>query len=119
MNYEKLAELVEEQVAGGTDAIIACGTTAESATMSEEEHMDVVRFIINKVNHRIPVIVGTGSNATETAVKLSKEAEEAGADGVLLVTPYYNKATQEGLKQHFKVTADAIHIPCILYNVPS
>ena len=119
VNYEKLAELVEEQVAGGTDAIIACGTTAESATMSEEEHMDVVRFIINKVNHRIPVIAGTGSNATETAVKLSKEAEEAGADGVLLVTPYYNKATQEGLKQHFKVTADAIHIPCILYNVPS
>ena len=119
VNYEKLAELVEEQIAGGTDAIIACGTTGEAATMSEEEHMDVIRFIIKAVNHRIPVIAGTGSNCTATAIDLSKQAEEAGAEGVLLVTPYYNKATQDGLIQHFEAVAGAISLPCILYNVPS
>ena len=119
VNYEKLAELVEEQIAGGTDAIIACGTTGEAATMSEEEHMDVIRFIIKAVNHRIPVIAGTGSNCTVTAIDLSKQAEEAGAEGVLLVTPYYNKATQGGLIQHYEAVADAISLPCILYNVPS
>lgn len=119
VNYEKLAELVEEQIAGGTDAIIACGTTGEAATMSEEEHMDVIRFIIKAVNHRIPVIAGTGSNCTATAIDLSKQAEEAGAEGVLLVTPYYNKATQGGLIQHYKAVAGAISLPCILYNVPS
>ncbi|MGN8816820.1 4-hydroxy-tetrahydrodipicolinate synthase [Oribacterium sp. HCP28S3_H8] len=119
VDYDVLTQLIEEQIAGGTDAIIACGTTGEASTMSEEEHMDVVRFIINKVNHRIPVIAGTGSNSTETAVKLSKEAEEYGADGVLLVTPYYNKATQGGLIQHYTTIAKAISIPCILYNVPS
>lgn len=119
VNYEKLAELVEEQIAGGTDAIIACGTTGEAATMSEEEHMDVIRFIIKAVNHRIPVIAGTGSNCTATAIDLSKQAEEAGAEGVLLVTPYYNKATQGGLIQHYEAVADAISLPCILYNVPS
>lgn len=119
VDYEKLAELVEEQIAGGTDAIIACGTTGEAATMSEEEHMDVIRFIIKAVNHRIPVIAGTGSNCTATAIDLSKQAEEAGAEGVLLVTPYYNKATQGGLIQHYEAVADAISLPCILYNVPS
>lgn len=119
VNYEKLAELVEEQIAGGTDAIIACGTTGEAATMSEEEHMDVIRFIIKAVNHRIPVIAGTGSNCTATAIDLSKQAEEAGAEGVLLVTPYYNKATQGGLIQHYETVAGAISLPCILYNVPS
>ncbi|ETP73372.1 dihydrodipicolinate synthase [Lachnospiraceae bacterium JC7] len=119
VNYEKLTELIEEQIAGGTDAIIACGTTGEASTMSEKEHMDVVRFIIDKVAHRIPVIAGTGSNCTATAVELSKQAEEAGADGVLLVTPYYNKATQEGLIRHFTTIAEAISIPCILYNIPS
>lgn len=119
VNYEKLAELVEEQIAGGTDAIIACGTTGEAATMSEEEHMDVIRFIIKAVNHRIPVIAGTGSNCTATAIDLSKQAEEAGAEGVLLVTPYYNKATQSGLIQHYEAVAGAISLPCILYNVPS
>lgn len=119
VNYEKLAELVEEQIAGGTDAIIACGTTGEAATMSEEEHMDVIRFIIKAVNHRIPVIAGTGSNCTATAIDLSKQAEEAGAEGVLLVTPYYNKATQGGLIRHFEAVAGAISLPCILYNVPS
>lgn len=119
VDYEKLAELVEEQIAGGTDAIIACGTTGEAATMSEEEHMDVIRFIIKAVNHRIPVIAGTGSNCTATAIDLSKQAEEAGAEGVLLVTPYYNKATQGGLIQHYEAVAGAISLPCILYNVPS
>lgn len=119
VNYEKLAELVEAQIAGGTDAIIACGTTGEAATMSEEEHMDVIRFIIKAVNHRIPVIAGTGSNCTATAIDLSKQAEEAGAEGVLLVTPYYNKATQGGLIQHYEAVAGAISLPCILYNVPS
>lgn len=119
VNYEKLAELVEEQIAGGTDAIIACGTTGEAATMSEEEHMDVIRFIIKAVNHRIPVIAGTGSNCTATAIDLSEQAEEAGAEGVLLVTPYYNKATQGGLIQHYEAVAGAISLPCILYNVPS
>lgn len=119
VNYDELAELVEEQIAGGTDAIIACGTTGEAATMSEEEHMDVIRFIIKAVNHRIPVIAGTGSNCTATAIDLSKQAEEAGAEGVLLVTPYYNKATQGGLIQHYEAVAGAISLPCILYNVPS
>ncbi len=119
VNYDKLAELVEEQIQGGTDAIIACGTTGEASTMPEKEHMDVVRFIVEKVNHRIPVIAGTGSNCTATAIELSKEAEEIGADGVLLVTPYYNKATQDGLIQHFTAIAEAIDIPCILYNIPS
>jgi 4-hydroxy-tetrahydrodipicolinate synthase len=119
VNYDKLAELIEEQVEGGTDAIIACGTTGEASTMSEKEHMDVVKFCIDKVNKRIPVIAGTGSNCTQTAIELSKLAEEYGADGVLSVTPYYNKATQEGLCAHFGAVADAINIPIILYNVPS
>ena len=90
VNYEKLTEILEEQIAGGTDAIISCGTTGEAATLSEAEHMDVIRHSVRVTAHRIPVIAGTGSNSTETAVKLSKEAEEAGADGLLLVTPYYN-----------------------------
>lgn len=119
VNYEKLSELLEEQIAGGTDAIIACGTTAEAATLSEEEHSDVIRYCIKVVNHRVPVIAGTGSNSTATAIKLSKEAEEAGADGLLLVTPYYNKATQAGLIKHFTTIAESVKIPCILYNVPS
>ncbi len=119
VNYDKLAELIEFQIAGGTDCILTCGTTGEASTMSEEEHMDVVRFTIEKVNHRVPVIAGTGSNCTETAVKLSVQAEEAGADGVLLVTPYYNKATQGGLIQHFTAVASKVKIPCILYNIPS
>ncbi len=119
INYNKLGELVEEQVAGHTDAIIAMGTTGEAATTTEQEHMDVIRFICQQVNGRIPVIAGTGSNCTKTAIELSREAESVGADGVLLVSPYYNKATQEGLKRHFKAIADSIRIPAILYNVPS
>ena len=100
VNYAKLEELVEEQIAGGTDAIIACGTTGESSTMSHEEHLDVVRFVCKVTGRRIPVIAGTGSNSTSEAIHLSKEAEKAGADALLLVTPYYNKATQGGLVAH-------------------
>lgn len=119
VNYEEFSRLIEFQIANHTDAIIVCGTTGESATMTEEEHMDVVRYCIRVVNHRIPVIAGTGSNDTRTAVKLSREAEEAGADAVLVVTPYYNKATQKGLIAHYTTVANAIHIPIIMYNVPS
>ncbi|WP_044938716.1 4-hydroxy-tetrahydrodipicolinate synthase [Pseudobutyrivibrio sp. LB2011] len=119
VNYEKLDKLIEYQIENNTDAIVICGTTGEASTLSHEEHLDVVRHCIKTVNHRVPVIAGTGSNSTETAIYLSKEAEAAGADAVLLVTPYYNKATQNGLYVHFKDTADAINIPCILYNVPS
>jgi len=119
INFEKLEELVEEQIAGHTDAIIAMGTTGESATTTAEEHLEAIRFVCQAVNGRIPVIAGTGSNCTRAAVEMSVEAEEAGADGVLLVSPYYNKATQNGLKAHFTKIAEAIKIPAILYNVPS
>ena len=119
VNYEEFERLIEFQVQNGTDAIIVCGTTGEAATMSEKEHMEVVKFCIDKVAKRIPVIAGTGSNCTETAIELSKLAQEYGADAVLQVTPYYNKATQGGLIAHFSAIADAIDIPIILYNVPS
>lgn len=119
VNYEKLEALLEEQIAGGTDAIIACGTTGESATMSYEEHLDVIRFTCKVVNKRIPVIAGTGSNCTREAIHLSKEAEKAGADGLLLVTPYYNKATQNGLIAHYTAIAESVNIPCLLYHVPT
>ena len=118
VNYDVLGEL-EAQIQGGTDAIIICGTTGESATLTEEEHSAVIRYAIKKVNKRIPVIAGTGSNCTATAIKLSKEAEKDGADGLLLVTPYYNKATQNGLIAHYTAVANAVNIPIILYNVPS
>ena len=97
INYDKLDEMLEEQIAGGTDAIIICGTTGESATMTEEEHSEAIRFTIERVKHRIPVIAGTGSNCTRTAIELSKEAEKDGADGLLLVTPYYNKADRKSV----------------------
>ena len=119
INFDKLDELIEEQIAGETDAIIICGTTGESATMSEAEHLDTIRFAIQRTKGRIPVIAGTGSNCTATAVELSKEAQVAGADGLLLVTPYYNKATQNGLIAHYSTIANAVDIPAILYNVPS
>jgi len=119
VNYDKFAEIIEEQIAGGTDAIIVCGTTGESACLSEEEHVDVVKFCIERVNHRIPVVAGTGSNCTDTAIHLSQDAESYGADAVLTVSPYYNKATQNGLFAHYKKIADSIKIPMILYNVPS
>lgn len=118
VNYEKLTEILEEQIAEGTDAIVAVGTTGEAATLTEDEHIEVVAHTVKVVNHRIPVIAGTGSNCTATAIDLSKRAEKAGADGLLLVTPYYNKATQKGLYTHYKAIADAVSIPCILYNVP-
>ena len=119
VNYEKFGELIEDQIAGGTDAIIVCGTTGESSTLDHEEHLAVIKYCIGKVAGRIPVVAGTGSNCTETAVYLSAEAEKYGADGLLLVTPYYNKATQNGLFKHYKTIADSVKIPCILYNVPS
>lgn len=119
VNYDKFAELIEYQIAHKTDAIIVCGTTGEASTLSHEEHLDVIRYCVEKVNGRIPVIAGTGSNCTETAIYLSTEAEKYGVDGLLLVTPYYNKATQNGLFAHFKMIADSVKVPILLYNVPS
>ena len=119
INFDKLDELIEEQISGHTDALIICGTTGESATMSESEHVETIRFAIERAKGRIPVIAGTGSNCTATAMQLSREAEGAGADGVLLVPPYYNKATQNGLIAHYTAIAKEISIPAILYNVPS
>lgn len=118
VNYDKLSEILEEQIAGHTDAIVICGTTGEASTLTHEEHLDVIRYTVEKVAKRIPVVAGTGSNCTETAIYLSQEAEKAGADGLLLVTPYYNKATQNGLKMHFTKIAQSVSIPIILYNVP-
>ena len=119
VNYGKLEELVNFQIENGTDAIIICGTTGEAATLSHEEHLDVIKACIEYTRKRIPVIAGTGSNCTETAVYLSKEAEKLGADGLLLATPYYNKATQNGLIAHYTQIANSVEIPIILYNVPS
>ena len=118
VNFEVLEAIIEDQIVGGTDAIISVGTTGEAATLTVEEHLEVIRHTIKVVNHRIPVIAGTGSNCTRSALYTSKCAEEAGADGLLLVTPYYNKATQKGLYQHFKTIAESVSIPSILYNVP-
>ena len=118
IDYDRLEELVEEQIAGGTDAIVACGTTGEASTMTHEEHLDVISYVCQVVKGRIPVVAGTGSNCTETAVYLSEEAERRGADGILVVSPYYNKATQKGLKAHFTAVANSVKIPMILYNIP-
>ena len=118
VNYEAFAEQIELQIAGGTDAIIVCGTTGESSTLTHEEHLDVIRYCVKQVNKRIPVIAGTGSNCTETAIYLSQEAEKAGVDGLLIVTPYYNKCTQKGLYEHFKMVAESVNLPIILYNIP-
>lgn len=117
VNYEKFAELIEFQIANGTDAIIVCGTTGEASTLTHEEHLEVVKYCVDVVNKRIPVVAGTGSNCTETAIYLSKEAESYGVDGLLIVSPYYNKATQNGLYTHFKKIADAVNVPIILYNI--
>ena len=117
VNFEKLGEILEEQIAGQTDAIIICGTTGESSTLTHEEHLDAIKYTIDKVNKRIPVIAGTGSNCTQTAIYLSQEAEKYGADGLLLVTPYYNKATQKGLIEHYTAIANSVKLPIILYNV--
>ena len=118
VNYEKMREVIEFQIANQTDAIIICGTTGEASTLSHEEHIECIRFCCEVTKKRIPVIAGTGSNCTKTAVYLSKEAEKAGADGLLLVTPYYNKCTQNGLKAHFMQVAEAVNIPILLYNIP-
>ncbi len=119
VDYDKLKELIDFQIAGHTDAIIIAGTTGESATLSMEEHAEVIKKAVEFTNHRIPVVAGTGSNCTKTAIELTKEAEEAGADGALIVTPYYNKATQVGLINHYTRIAEETKLPIIMYNVPS
>ena len=118
IDFDKLSELIEFQINNGTAGIVPCGTTGESATLTEEEHKSVIEFVIKKVNKRVPVIAGTGSNSTETAIKLTKHAQEAGADAALIITPYYNKPTQQGLYLHYKAIAENTDIPIILYNVP-
>ncbi len=119
VNYDALGELIEMHIANKTDAIIICGTTGEASTMPDAEHLAVIKYTVEKTAGRIPVIAGTGSNDTAHAVHLSVEAEKAGADGILSVTPYYNKTTQKGLISHFTAIAKAVNIPIILYNVPS
>lgn len=118
INYDGFAENIEYQIKNGTDAIIVCGTTGEASTMTDEEHIECIRFCVEKTAGRVPVIAGTGSNDTKYAVELSKVAQEKGADGLLLVTPYYNKASQNGLVAHFGAVAEAVDIPIILYNIP-
>ncbi|MBE5874362.1 MAG: 4-hydroxy-tetrahydrodipicolinate synthase [Lachnospiraceae bacterium] len=118
VNYEQFRDLVEFQIAGGSDSIVVCGTTGEASTLTHEEHLDVIKYCVEVVAGRVPVIAGTGSNCTQTAIYLSQEAEKYGVDGLLLVSPYYNKATQNGLYAHFKAVADSVKIPVILYNVP-
>ena len=119
VDFETLGELLDFQLEHGTDAIVACGTTGEASTMTPRERREVIAFCVERVKGRVPVIAGSGSNSTEVALSLSREAEEAGANGLLLVTPYYNKASQAGLIQHYRAIADAVSVPCILYNVPS
>lgn len=118
VDYDTLGDLIEFQIKNSTDAIVICGTTGEASTMPDEEHVAVVKFTVDKVNKRVPVIAGSGSNDTRHAIKLAQELEKAGADALLAVTPYYNKATQKGLYQHFVMTAESVKIPIILYNVP-
>lgn len=119
VNYDVLGQLIEYQIENGTDAIISCGTTGESATLDNQEHCDVLSYTIKKVNGRVPVVAGTGSNDTRYAVELSRHAQEAGADALLMVTPYYNKTSQTGLINHYHYVADRVDVPIILYNVPS
>ena len=118
VDYDKFREQIEYQIDNGTDAIVVCGTTGEASCLSHEEHLDCIKFCTEVVDHRIPVIAGTGSNCTETAVYLSQEAEKYGVDALLVVTPYYNKSTQKGLIEHFTIVANSVNIPMILYNVP-
>ena len=118
VNYNKLDELIEEQIAAGTDAIIICGTTGEASTMTEVEHVETIRFTAERVRGRIPVVAGTGSNCTKTTIELSVAAQQGGADALLVVSPYYNKATQNGLIAHFSQVAEAVSCPIILYNIP-
>ena len=118
VNYDKLEEIINQQIDGGTDSIIITGTTGEASTLTMEEHRNVIKAAIEFTKHRIPVIAGTGSNCTRTAIQLSKEAEEDGADGLLVVTPYYNKASQAGLVKHYSQIARNTKLPIIMYNVP-
>jgi len=118
VNYDKLGELIDFQVENGTDSIIICGTTGEASTLTHEEHVECIRYAVSHTNKRIPVVAGTGSNCTETAIYLSREAYKAGADGLLIVSPYYNKATQKGLIAHFSEIAKNVDLPIILYNIP-
>ena len=119
INYDEFGRIIDNQIENGTDAIIVCGTTGEASTMTDEEHIEAIRFTVDRVAKRIPVIAGTGSNDTSYAIELSKQAEAVGADALLQVTPYYNKTSQRGLAAHFTAIADAVNIPIILYNVPS
>ncbi|MBE5867212.1 MAG: 4-hydroxy-tetrahydrodipicolinate synthase [Lachnospiraceae bacterium] len=119
VNFEKFGELIDWQIENGTDAIIVCGTTGEASTLTHEEHLETIKYCVDRVDGRVPVVAGTGSNCTETAIYLSTEAEKYGVDGLLVVSPYYNKATQNGLYEHFKAIADSVKVPVILYNVPS
>jgi 4-hydroxy-tetrahydrodipicolinate synthase len=119
IDYDKLAELIEYQIENDSDAIVICGTTGEASTIPDHDHIAAIKFTVEKVNKRVPVIAGTGSNHTSHGIDLSQGAEAAGVDGILSVTPYYNKTTQKGLYAHFKAIADNVHIPVILYNVPS
>lgn len=118
INYKKLGELIDWQIDGGADAIIICGTTGESTTMTDDEHIDCIKFAVERTNKRVPVVAGTGSNDTAYAVMMSQEADKAGADALLVVTPYYNKTSQRGLIKHFETIVDSVSIPLILYNVP-
>ena len=117
INYDEMERIVNDQISNGTDAIIVCGTTGEASTMTHEEHIETIKACVDMTKERIPVIAGSGSNCTATAVYLSKEAQKAGADGLLVVSPYYNKATQNGLKKHFTEVAKNVDIPIILYNI--
>lgn len=119
VNFEELGRIIDDQIAHGTDAIVICGTTGESAALNHEEHVECIRFAVKHTAKRVPVIAGTGSNDTAFAIEISKEAEEAGADALLLVTPYYNKTSQAGLIAHYTAIANAVTLPCIIYNVPS
>ena len=119
VNYEEFGRLIDFQIENGTDALVIAGTTGESSTLSEAEHVEVIRYAVDRAAHRVPVIAGTGSNDTATAVMLSQEAEKIGADALLLVTPYYNKTTQNGLYVHYRKIAESVKLPIILYNVPS
>lgn len=118
VNYEEFGRIIDDQINGGSDAIIVCGTTGESSTMDHDEHIEVIRYCVEKVAGRVPVIAGSGSNCTREAINISKRAEEVGANGLLCVTPYYNKCTQEGLYQYYKAISDAVNIPIIMYNIP-
>jgi len=119
VNYDMLGTLIDRQIEGQTDAIIVCGTTGEPATMSEEEKLSVIEYTVKRVNHRIPVIAGSGGNSTRLVIDFSKKIQALGVDGLLIVTPFYNKATQQGLYEHYTTIAHAVDLPIIMYNVPS